>query len=1124
MTDFNSLVKLIESYNTNVAMDKTTNTGHELEAKFGTAHGSRSITKTDYTNVIHKLKSLGFDTLNPYGIYRLSIFTEFLDARGRRQQSNVRTEIYGLNSIQKYCATNQLSKLVATNDSIEFIRKMTPKNNNNEYIKDVQFPDFNCKVTYKIEEDVKSHKHLITDITSNWTNYKKMFRFINRVTFTHPDHPLSIDISIVKSSSMGIDEITNRKTNIYTYTIQESNVFSNAPSYEIEAELLHHNDNGSVLPPNKLILSSFQNSIKWVLSGMQMSNYPIPLSEQTSILASYMTLLHGNEYDKTKRVYSKSFIGPSSLTLQIQNIIPLDSNNTSPNIRHNYTVTEKADGQRHMLYINEIGRIYLISNNMGVKFTGTKSTNKLVFNSLLDGELIQHNKRNEFINLFACFDIYYVNSKDVRSYAFMCNQQQTETRIKMLVQTVQSLKLQSIISADAIVPMLVNVKSFYIPNQQTNIFNMCNIILNKEFEYNTDGLIFTPALLGVGSHKQGVAGDLKLTTWNQSFKWKPEKQNTVDFLVSTIKSSIGQDVVTPIFEGGVNVHSAAEIPQYKSIILRCGYNEQNDPKKMILDDIPIQKDKDANDMYKPVRFYPSDPYDENAGITNILLKQDSIGVRQMETEDGEIFEDNTIVEFRYNKENKTKWRWIPIKVRYDKTAELQQGHKNYGNAYHVANNNWYSIHNPITANMLSTGIDIPIEAPSNPDVYYDNNGQSCRNTSNTRALQDFHNMYVKRKLISGVASVTSAETLIDFAVGKGGDIPKWIDAKLSFVFGIDYSNDNLENKLNGAYARYLSYKKDYNQLPGVLFVHGDSSKNIKNKDGLIGADAKRITDAVFGIGDKNNKMEKTVHRYFGRGIKGFDMASCQFAIHYFFETQHTLHSFIKNVAECTKLNGHFIGTCYDGFTVFRQLARKKIGESIHETSPDGDSTKYMWKIQKEYDQTTFNNDHTSVGYKINVFQESINKAFSEYLVNFEYLKKIFHLYGFDVIKTESAHQMGLPSGSGMFSELFDHMKKRNTSTMYGKAAEMSQSERRISFLNRYFIFKRTRNIDIEQIYNIHNPKQMTSTAIENTRALEEEEEEEEEKHIQTQTHGVKSNTFIDKTNKFIKVVPYTGSI
>ena len=54
----------------------------------------------------------------------------------------------------------------------------------------------------------------------------------------------------------------------------------------------------------------------------------------------------------------------------------------------------------------------------------------------------------------------------------------------------------------------------------------------------------------------------------------------------------------------------------------------------------------------------------------------------------------------------------------------------------------------------------------------------------------------------------------------------------------------------------------------------------------------------------------------------------------------------------------------------------------------------LWSIQKEYDSDTFENNETSVGYAINVYQESINKAFREYLVNFTYLTHLMENYGF----------------------------------------------------------------------------------------------------------------------------------
>ena len=60
----------------------------------------------------------------------------------------------------------------------------------------------------------------------------------------------------------------------------------------------------------------------------------------------------------------------------------------------------------------------------------------------------------------------------------------------------------------------------------------------------------------------------------------------------------------------------------------------------------------------------------------------------MFTEDkSESFHDNTIVEFRYDPSREPGWRWIPIKVRHDKTDEFKKEVKNFGNAYHVAESN-----------------------------------------------------------------------------------------------------------------------------------------------------------------------------------------------------------------------------------------------------------------------------------------------------------------------------------------------------------------------------------------------------------------------------------------------------
>ena len=89
----------------------------------------------------------------------------------------------------------------------------------------------------------------------------------------------------------------------------------------------------------------------------------------------------------------------------------------------------------------------------------------------------------------------------------------------------------------------------------------------------------------------------------------------------------------------------------------------------------------------------------------------------MFTEEGDIIEDHMIVEFSYDILRDGHFKWVPLRTRYDKTAEYRRGLKNYGNSYATANSNWSSIHNPITPNMIRSGLNIPTQS-GDDDVYY----------------------------------------------------------------------------------------------------------------------------------------------------------------------------------------------------------------------------------------------------------------------------------------------------------------------------------------------------------------------------------------------------------------------
>ena len=264
-------------------------------------------------------------------------------------------------------------------------------------VNNVDNRDFNFRVSLQKEKLFSEDDENIQTLLSEWSNKKKMFRYISRNTLTHKDFPVKIDVSIIKNSKK------RGRQYIPEYNFIDSGTLTSSESYEIEIEV----DNEQILnmlaivkekekKQSPLVIEKFisvelvknlKKNIKFVLCGLQETNYPVSYPEQDSAVQDYMRILWKDKYKEETRVYPKNFIGPSQLTLQMQNIIPTESNIDIPNIRTNYTVTEKADGTRKLLFINSKGKIYFITTNMTVQFTGSQTPTKAIYNTIIDGEL-----------------------------------------------------------------------------------------------------------------------------------------------------------------------------------------------------------------------------------------------------------------------------------------------------------------------------------------------------------------------------------------------------------------------------------------------------------------------------------------------------------------------------------------------------------------------------------------------------------------------------------------------------------------------------------------------------------------------------------------------------------------
>ena len=1045
------------------------NINPEFEVRFGTKK-IKNINKVDFYNVIKSLLANEFKLNNEN--YILKIIND-------NNLSNIRTEILGLPNIQSYCKLDNLSGILDENN-LNFVEK-DYFNNNGSKLYPLDFDDFNFRISYQVEKNYTRNNATIQDMQDKWNSTKKIFRYIKRFEYRHPELPLHIHCSIVKTSKTSFGKM------ISEFNIKDSDVFNALENYEIEIELNNALiSNNKKFQSNELLHANLKQAIKYILIGLQETNYPVSISEQNNVLDNYLKLTKHKDYVESYKINVKDFIGPSSSTLQTINLLDTSElNSRIPNIRNNYTVTDKADGTRKLMYISNNGKIYLISTTMSIQFTGCLTEMKELFNTIIDGEHILHDKNNNYINNYAAFDIYFINSKNVTGLPFInltnnyeesdkkedskvdksetktkqiANVEATNYRLTILNSVIKTIKCYSITKSKEL-PIKFMIKKFY----GNNIFNGCKTILNNVkdglYIYNTDGLIFTPANTGVCSNKVGFAAPNYKITWNESFKWKPPEYNTIDFLVKFKKTDYGNNFVGNISNEGVNLAASNQVTNYLTLILNVGFDEKkhgyiNPFNTLLNDDIKDKTMIDSNDTYKPARFYPTNPSDNNAGICNILCYNDESNNLKIYTLENEEIEDNTIVEFKYDINKPEFWRWIPLRVRFDKTSELRSGIKNFGNAYHVANSNWNSIHNPVSEDMLKSGTNIQNEL-NDDDVYYN----KVTNVSETRCLRDFHNLYIKSLLINRIAK--TGNTLIDYAVGKGGDIPKWINAKFDFILGIDLSKDNIENRLDGACARYLNYAKKYDTIPKAIFLNGNSNKNIKNGDAFSNEKNIQIIKALFGEGTKNMlTLGRAVYNKYGIAKNGFNISSIQFALHYMFENEILLNEFLKNVSECTAIDGYFIGTCYDGVNIFNMLKPLDKNES---KSIFKNNTK-IWEITKRYNKSEYKDDDSCLGYAIDIYQETINKTFREYLVNFNYLIRLMENYGFVLLNASELNELNLFNSIGTFEELFNLMNnevKSNKSLLYkiGNSQKISNEEKQISFLNKYFIFKKIRNID-----------------------------------------------------------------
>ena len=171
----------------------------------------------------------------------------------------------------------------------------------------------------------------------------------------------------------------------------------------------------------------------------------------------------------------------------------------------------------------------------------------------------------------------------------------------------------------------------------------------------------------------------------------------------------------------------------------------------------------------------------------------------------------------------------------------------------------------------------------------------------TKNMRKFHN-WVKLQLISKVNQTNAC--LFDIGVGRGGDLHKWLLCNIKQVIGVDVSTAYIHE----AISRFKTLKRR-----DVYYKF----YNVNPKD-----------DYLAFLRNKNET------------IRRFNIVSCQFAFHYFAETDESLRRIFKTISDALLPDGYFIGTVPDGKHIDELLVDNYYKNSVMFVKKDQNRIKF----------------------------------------------------------------------------------------------------------------------------------------------------------------------------------------
>jgi ribA/ribD-fused uncharacterized protein len=802
---------------------------------------------------------------------------------------------------------------------------------------------------------------------------KAHLRLITRKSF-HIDGGLTrVDLSMVKSKTQGVQHVRDilKQTHVYELEVEYVNKSKDITDSDVV---------GSLMFEAECLLIAYHRT-RTLLSQTDMKRYVAEFKASGHEFYDVVTLTR-------KHVREES---PHNI------------------VSGGYTVTIKADGERTGLYVTKDRKLIKIDKTGQITWTGIVAADDSHAGDFIDGEYLPDQDR------FCIFDIYQFRKQDVRKLPLMtADDDVSKTPLKSRLGCAHLFvtdDMRKSFSGSWNPEWLMSMRQVSI---ETKLFmagygesmqEAIQKVWSTEYGYKVDGLIFTPRDSAVAPLKERAG-----RAWLYAYKWKPASQNSIDFLLR-ISADVSYDTVLgkKVRKGELYVSRDPN----KYIV----YPRETMNKEYMQKALPKDLQSRASRFRIPSVFQPATPHDENAYQIYLPLNEKDVPV----DEDGLKIEDNTIVECAYDTD---AHRWSVMRTRYDKTYQYRVLREpQYGNDMKVADSIWTSIHYPVSEYMLTTTLlSNPIDDVTE-DMYY-----STEVKRPMRIFQDVYGFHLRIKDDMYKSYLHKNDTLLELAVGRGGDLPKWRRIRPSRVVGMDLSLNNLASPIGGAAARYVTELQENpsQTLPPVLFVQGDMTKRP-----LFDQEDKYM--AIL----RGDHAANTEYLQKFQGLNTFDVVSCQFALHYACETEESFREFAQNVRDACKEGGTLFGTCSDGRSIYSLL----LGKRTHHFKL-GDQ--WAGEYTKEYSDVGESDGipaDDTFGMPVTVFLESFEKPAKEYLVPFKKVTEIMKEMGFDLVESKA------------FKEIYTEQR----------AVTLTPEEQLFSSLNRTFVFRKRSEVSTQEV-------------------------------------------------------------